>query len=150
MSHKCGLIPTVIFGAAILMTGCSSSEHTTSSLPESSAAEFRQQVDQPGLVLAKFGAPWCPPCREVDRELGKLAAMSDSQAQIITINVDDEPGLAKEYKISSIPRLMLFQDGNKIKDHVGYADLGEIQGWIRTAAGNARVSEVQVNPLVDS
>ena len=149
MFQKCRLITTVMLGAVLLTAGCGSSEYV-SPLPESSAAELNQQLGQPGLVLAKFGAPWCPPCREVDRELAKLAAMSDVQAKIITINVDDEGDLAKEYNISSIPRLMLFQDGSKVKDHLGYADLDEIQSWIRAAAGSAKVSEVQENPLVDS
>ena len=140
MFHKCRLFTTVVLSAAlltgILIGGCGSSDYA-SPLPESTAAEFKQQLDQPGLVLAKFGAPWCPPCREVDRELAKLAAMSDAQATIITINVDEETGLSKEYNISSIPRLMLFQDGSKIKDHLGYADLDEIQSWIRAAAASS-------------
>ena len=77
MFDKFGLLATVMIGAVVLTAGCNSSEqHAT--LSESNAAEFRQHLDQPGLVLAKFGAPWCPPCREVDRELAKMTVKQKS------------------------------------------------------------------------
>lgn len=148
MFQKCERLATVILGAAMLTAGCSSSQHA-SSLPESNETEFRQQLEQPGLVLAKFGAPWCPPCREVDRELATIATDGDLQAEIVMINVDDERNLAREYQVTSIPRLMLFRNGNKIKDHVGFAKRDEIESWIR-AASSVKPAEIQLNPLVES
>ncbi len=150
MSSRQGFVASLLFTAALAVSGCGTSPGGSGSLPESSAAEFRQQLEQPGLVLAKFGAPWCPPCREVDRELATMAASGESRAEIVTINVDDEPGLAKEYQISSIPRIMLFQNGSKVKDHLGYAGRDQMESWIRVAVGNAKTPEIRTNPLADS
>ena len=137
---------TCIAAALVLLVGC----QETPSFPESSAAEFNQTIESSPLVLAKFGAPWCGPCREVDRELGKLAAVAGEEVDVVLVNVDDEPELADKYEIRSIPRIMLFKNGDKIKDHTGYVKFGVMQGWVRSAAAEERDAEVQNNPLADS
>ena len=149
MSRQSGLFCLLLVGSLMLLSiGCDS-QSGGHAVPESSARDFHSKLQQEGLVLAKFGAPWCGPCREVDRELGKLAAMAPSDVQVVSINVDNEPALAKEYNVRSIPRLLLFENGNLVKDHTGYANLEEIQRWIRSA-GPTKVSEVQSNPYVES
>jgi thioredoxin 1 len=140
MIRKTNAVIALVMGAALLLAGCdlsppSAGPSSSASLKESSAAEMRQQLDQPGVVLVKFGAPWCRPCRQIDGELAKLTE-SGTTARVVAINIDDESELATEHNITSIPRIMLFKDGNKVQDHVGYADLAEIQTWIASAAQN--------------
>ena len=149
MSRQSGLFCTLLFGLTMLFAiGCDS-RSGSHAVPESNARELKSMLQQDGLVLVKFGAPWCGPCREVDRELGKLAAMAPSDVQVVSINVDDEPSLAQEYNVRSIPRMLLFENGNLVKDHTGYAALDEIQLWIRSA-GPTKVSDVQSNPYAES
>ncbi len=89
---------------------------------------FREQVvDQPGLVLVKFGAPWCGPCRMVDAELDKLDARG---VRVVRINVDQHPELARHYGVSSIPRIFLCSHGVTVADRVGYADQRQLKSWI--------------------
>ena len=148
MSHRIILAGFSLLSLFALIAGCDF-EAGAPPLSESSSTEFQEKLARPGLMLAKFGAPWCPPCREVDRELAQLAAAGDVGAEIVTVNVDDEARLAEEYQISSIPRLMLFQDGHKVKDHVGYASRDEIQSWIRKALAAGAVGDVQSNPWAE-
>ena len=96
---------------------------------EMDAFAFGDSEAAPKLVLMKFGAPWCPPCRMVDKELKKLER-SSLPVEIKKIDVDEKPEMAARYKVSSIPRLILMQDGRKIGDLVGYQSADELSGWI--------------------
>ncbi|WP_286178158.1 thioredoxin family protein [Rhodopirellula sp. JC639] len=109
----------------------------------------------PKLVLMKFGAPWCPPCRMIDKELRKLGRTS-LPVEIRKIDVDERPQMAERYGVSSIPRLILLQDGRKIGDAVGYQSADDLAEWIQenasaeALAGKKRSSEpaaVQANPF---
>jgi len=95
--------------------------------PPSDAWFQEQVVDQPGLVLVKFGAPWCGPCRMVDAELDKLDARG---VRVVRINVDQHPELARHYRVSSIPRIFLCSHGVTVADRVGYADQQQLKSWI--------------------
>lgn len=119
---------------AVTAPGCKSdTESAAEEHPEHTAAEFQQHLSGDGLVLVKFGAPWCGPCREVDQELDKLEASNGAQVQIVRINVDNEPELADQYSVSAIPMLLLFKGGEQIKEWRGYTDAGEFQSAIDAA-----------------
>lgn len=103
-------------------------EHGSSSgHVEVTAARFKQHLEGEGVVLAKFGAPWCGPCKEVDVELDKLEATNGDKLTVVRINVDDEPGLAEDYAVSAIPALFLFKDGKQVNDWVGYEEASVFQ-----------------------
>ena len=130
------ILPAFVLPALALsiLPGCSSQGDQLSSAEnehlEVSTSEFRQAIAGPGLVLAKFGAPWCGPCREVDVELDKLEASTQSELKIVRINVDDEPELADEYNVSAIPVILLLKDGQPVQQWLGYKDASEFQAGI--------------------
>lgn len=70
-------------------------------------------------VLVDFWAVWCGPCRAVAPILDELAAEYDGKLLIAKVNVDEEPGLAAEYRITSIPTMKIFNAGHDVKELVG-------------------------------
>lgn len=118
---------------------------------EVSAVEFRKSIDAGGLVLAKFGAPWCGPCVQVDAELDILEESNGDQLTVVRVNVDEEPELTEDYDISAIPKLLLFKDGKQIEEWLGYEEADVFQESIDRAITNAAsVGEVQDNDLVEA
>ncbi len=75
-------------------------------------ATFDSQVlqsQQP--VVVDFYATWCPPCRALSPILDRLAQEFDGQIRFVKINSDEEPELADRYQITSLPTVLLFEDG---------------------------------------
>lgn len=80
-------------------------------------------------VLVKFGANWCGPCRMLEGELDKFTADTHGRIAVVRVDVDKHPKLAQHYRVSSIPRLLLFQQGQIVADRVGFADARQLESW---------------------
>ena len=77
-------------------------------------------------VLVDFNATWCGPCRMLKPILEELSE-ERTDYKIVSIDVDDNQDLAKEYGILSIPCLVAFKDGKEIKRNVGFIPKYNIQ-----------------------
>ena len=88
-------------------------------------------VAQPDLVVVKFGAEWCGPCRMLDPELSELGNSMRGLAQVVRIDIDKHPELARHYGVSSIPRMFVFYHGKILADRVGYADHNQLREWVK-------------------
>jgi thioredoxin 1 len=123
----------------------------TAAHTEASAVDFQASVDGGGLVLAKFGAPWCGPCVQVDAELDELEKTNGDQLTVLRINVDNEPQLAEDLEISAIPVLQLYKDGQKIEEWLGFEEANVFQESIDQALAQATpVGDVRENDFVES
>ncbi len=95
-------------------------EDPMSKLTEVNKSNFESLVtNATGLVLIDFWAPWCGPCKMQVPILEKLAQSDDIKANIVKINTDENPELAQNFGISSIPTLVLMKDGTEIERFVG-------------------------------
>jgi len=83
-------------------------------------ATFDQEVLKSTTpVLVDFWAPWCGPCKMQNPILEEVAKDFEGKAKIAKVNVDENPGIAQKFLVMSIPTLMLFKNGEVIKQMIG-------------------------------
>ncbi|MEN9752988.1 MAG: hypothetical protein RL016_90 [Actinomycetota bacterium] len=70
-------------------------------------------------VLVDFWAEWCGPCRMVSPILDQIKAEHGDKIEIVKVNVDEQGELAAEYKVTGIPLLAVFENGQIVKQIVG-------------------------------
>lgn len=75
------------------------------------------QSDKP--VLVDFWATWCGPCRMVAPVLEEIAAEHAEKITIAKLDIDANPGIARDYQIMSVPTMIVFQGGRPVKQIVG-------------------------------
>ena len=83
-------------------------------------ADFGSEVlgsNQP--VLVDFWAEWCGPCRLLTPIIEELASELGESAKVGKLNVDENPETAAKYRISSIPSVLVFKDGELVETLVG-------------------------------
>jgi len=95
-------------------------ETVLANVPETSDARFEHDViDSDTPVLVGFYASWCPPCRRMDPILSDLATMYKDKAKIVRINVDKNPKISTRYRITAVPHIMVFKNGDLVDDVLG-------------------------------
>jgi thioredoxin len=70
-------------------------------------------------VLVDFGAPWCPPCKQLLPIVERVASETAGRAKVVTVDTDASPRTAQRYGIRGVPTLVVFRNGEKTAQHLG-------------------------------
>ena len=89
----------------------------------------REVLQDSGTVLVDFWATWCGPCRMLAPILEELSGQHP-ELKIVKVDVDENPGLAQRFGVSSIPTLVVIRDGKAVKGVVGLHNLEQLKALL--------------------
>jgi thioredoxin 1 len=114
--------------------GAASSLESIMATHKVTTSSFKADVlDSDKPVVVDFWAEWCGPCRMIAPALEELAAEMPG-VKIAKVNIDENPELAAQFGVRSIPTLLMFKGGQVASNMVGAAPKSRLSSWIASAA----------------
>lgn len=90
-------------------------------LPSLTQQSFGRAINADTLVMVKFGAPWCAPCRAVAPILDAIQTELVGKATLYEVNIDEEGDLAQKYNVRAVPTFLVFKNGKVVNERQGAA-----------------------------
>lgn len=87
-------------------------------------------LDKSGVMVVDFNATWCGPCKMLAPVLEQVSEEYDGKVAFYSVDTDENPNLAREFGIVSIPALALIKDGNKADMSIGFVPKESITEFI--------------------
>ena len=81
-------------------------------------------------VVVDFWAEWCGPCKAIGPSLEEISDEMAGKVKITKLNIDENPDIAAQYGVRSIPTLVMFKDGEPTSMQVGAKQKGALVDWI--------------------
>lgn len=82
------------------------------------------------LVLLKFGAKWCNPCKLLKPALESLSKDLSDTLVVLDSDIDDNPELSAKYRVMSVPTMILLLNGKELSRKIGNTSRATIETWI--------------------
>lgn len=92
-------------------------------------SDFEKVISSNKVVLVDFYAEWCGPCKMMAPVLSDYAS-KNSDVTVLKVNTDSFQQLAQKFDIRSIPTLMIFKDGSKIDQKLGFIPTVTLEAWV--------------------
>ena len=88
-------------------------------------------------VIVDFWAPWCGPCKQLGPALEKAVNDAKGAVKLVKVNIDDNPEIAQQLRIQSIPTVYAFKDGQPVDGFMGALPDAQVQAFVSQLAGGA-------------
>lgn len=106
---------------------------------DSTDQAFMTDVVEPSKevpVLVDFWAPWCGPCRQLGPMIEHVVREAEGAVKLVKINIDENPGIAQQLRVQSIPAVFAFKNGQPVDGFMGALPESQIRDFIRRISGN--------------
>lgn len=90
-------------------------------IEDANVTDFETLTQQGGTTLVEFSAPWCGPCQQMKPILNKFSE-KHPDINVVVVDVQKEADLAMQFRVRSVPTLVVFRNGVKTDLHAGWAD----------------------------
>ena len=107
-------------------------------IKETTTAAFRKDVIAESAhlpVLVDFWAPWCGPCKQLTPLLEKAVKAARGKVKLVKMNIDENPQIAGQLGVQSIPAVIVFQKGQPVDGFMGALPESQIKGFIERLVG---------------
>ncbi|MGH6876285.1 MAG: thioredoxin [Rhizomicrobium sp.] len=88
-------------------------------------------------VIVDFWAPWCGPCKQLGPALEKVVKEANGAVRLVKINIDENPEIARQLRIQSIPAVYAFRDGQPVDGFMGAVPESQIRAFVQQLTGGA-------------
>lgn len=97
------------------------------SVKEINHENFEEEVLKSEIpVLVDLWAPWCGPCKAINSTVEEIADEFEGKLKVVNVNIDESPAIASNYRVMSIPTLLIFNKGNVEGQIVGLVSKSKI------------------------
>ncbi len=94
-------------------------------------------------VIVDFWAPWCEPCKQLTPILEKLVRQAGGAVRLVKLNIDENPAIAKQLRIQSIPAVYAFRDGQPVDGFSGALPESQVRAFVERLTGDSGPNEVE-------
>lgn len=107
---------------------------------------FMDDVIEPSRevpVLVDFWAPWCGPCKQLGPVIERAVTAAKGAVKLVKVNIDDNPGIAGQLRIQSIPAVIAFKDGQPLDGFMGALPESQVAEFIKRISGQSSGEEIE-------